>query len=175
MADGVPASGLLTDLERRGIRLAASIDGTRLKVAPASALTDADRQAIRAHKPELLALLASHHECAKTVAREAEAAGTDLSDYCRQRAPELLNGAVLDPGPSPGKSIIETCLRYGVALRIDADGDLVVGKAGAKGDEPTQPWRSLLIAIEAHLETVARLVAAGWTLKAGFPSERAPA
>ncbi|MGC1969235.1 MAG: hypothetical protein WA673_22435, partial [Candidatus Acidiferrales bacterium] len=43
-------------------------------------------------------------------------------------------------------------------------GDLVVGRAGAQADEPTQPWPPLLVAIEAHLEAVAALVKAGWTV-----------
>jgi hypothetical protein len=35
--------------------------------------------------------------------------------------------------------MIETCKRYSVVLRTDpATGDLVVGKAGVKADEPTQ-------------------------------------
>jgi hypothetical protein len=38
----------------------------------------------------------------------------------------------------------------------------------ANADETTQPWPSLRIAIDAHLEDVAALVNAGWTLKAGF-------
>jgi len=58
-------------------------------------------------------------------------------------------------------------------LRIDETGDLVVGKAGGKADEPTQPWPDLLAELEAHLEPVARLVEAGWTLKAGFPNTAA--
>jgi hypothetical protein len=58
--------------------------------------------------------------------------------------------------PTPAHAIVAACQRAGVALRIDpATGDLVVGKAGAKADEPTQPWLSLLLAIEAHLEAVA--------------------
>jgi hypothetical protein len=75
--------------------------------------------------------------------------------------------------PEPGHaaySILETCERYGVAMRLDsATGDLVIGKAGATAHEPTQPWRSLIIALEAHLEPVAALVHAGWTLKADMP------
>jgi hypothetical protein len=70
---------------------------------------------------------------------------------------------------TPGHSFVATCQRYGVALRIDPDGTLVVGKAGAKADEPTQPWPSLLIAIEAHLDAVASLVEGGWNLRADFP------
>lgn len=70
----------------------------------------------------------------------------------------------------PAHSTVATCQRHAVALRIDpATRDLVVGKAGAKAEEPTQPWPSLLIAIEAHLEAVATLVEAGWTLKTEFP------
>jgi hypothetical protein len=69
----------------------------------------------------------------------------------------------------PAWSIIEDCRKHGVALRIDADGTLVVGRTGAKADEPTQPWQTLLTAIEAHADAVARLVEAGWHLRADFP------
>jgi hypothetical protein len=71
--------------------------------------------------------------------------------------------------PSPAHALLETCRRYGVALRIDTDGALIVGKTGARADEPTQPWPSLLIAIETHLEAVAALVEEGWSLRADFP------
>jgi hypothetical protein len=73
----------------------------------------------------------------------------------------------------PAHSIIATCHRYGVALRIDeATGELVVGRAGAKAYEPSQPWPSLLIAIETHLEAVAALVEEGMDLESGFPTGR---
>jgi hypothetical protein len=85
----------------------------------------------------------------------------------RAHKAELL--ALLGASLTPVQSIIEICRRHGVALRIDEDGDLVVGKAGAKADKPTQPWRSLLVEIEANLEPVARLVEAGWHLRAAFP------
>jgi hypothetical protein len=59
-----------------------------------------------------------------------------------------------------------------VALRHDSvTGDLVIDQAGATADKPTQPWRSLIMALEAHLEPVAALVRAGWTLKADMPRE----
>ena len=74
------------------------------------------------------------------------------------------------PPDSPAYSIIQTCQNYGVLLRIDpATGDLVVGKAGATADEPTQQWPSLIKALEAHLDDVTALVNAGWTLKAEMP------
>lgn len=51
------AEGLLSALLARGVRLIP--DGDGLIVEPASGLTDADRHAIRARKPQLLALLRS--------------------------------------------------------------------------------------------------------------------
>lgn len=113
----------------------------KLIAEPSHLLTDADRREIRRYKPELLALLADESGPATA-------------------------------GLTPAQSIIETCRAYGVALGIDpANGDLVVGKAGAKADQPSQPWPSLLRAIEAHLEEVAALVEAGWTLRADFGNE----
>lgn len=50
------APGLLQHLRGAGFTIDAVEGGIR--IAPASALTDAQRQAIRTHKPELLALLA---------------------------------------------------------------------------------------------------------------------
>jgi DNA-directed RNA polymerase subunit M/transcription elongation factor TFIIS len=75
--------------------------------------------------------------------------------------------------PSPAHAVLATCRRYDVALRIDADGTLVVGKAGAKARVPSQPWPSLIQAIETHLEAVAQLVATGWYLRADFPERGA--
>ena len=49
-------AALLSSLLGRGVGLAR--DGDRLTVSGASALTDEDRQAIRAHKPRLLEMLA---------------------------------------------------------------------------------------------------------------------
>ena len=48
-------AALLSALEKRGVTLAR--DGDRLTVSGASALTDEDRVAIRAHKPRLLEML----------------------------------------------------------------------------------------------------------------------
>ena len=61
-----------------------------------------------------------------------------------------------------------------MTMRLDSPaGDLVIGKAGAKADEPTPPWPSLIMALEAHLESVVVLVRAGWTLKANLPPKPA--
>jgi hypothetical protein len=55
----VAAITLLLDLERRGIRLT-PVDGGRLRVQPHAHLTPEDRDAIRLHRDELLALV---HYC----------------------------------------------------------------------------------------------------------------
>jgi hypothetical protein len=75
--------------------------------------------------------------------------------------------------PSPAQALVETCRRHRVTLRIDADGALVVSMSGTKAGEPIRPWPSLLIAIGAHLEAVAALVASGWSLQAEFPERGA--
>ena len=51
------AQSLIETLSEKGVRLIP--DGDGLVVEPASKLTDADRRAIRAHKAELLHLLAA--------------------------------------------------------------------------------------------------------------------
>lgn len=166
----IDAEALICHLSARGIRLA--LDGSVwLIVEPASRLSDEDRQAIRAHKAELLRLVAGtdpYHR-AKALAREAEATGRDLVDHIREHVPELAATPALGEGWTPAQSILATCQRHGVALHIDPDGALVVGKVGAKADELKQPWRTLIMAIEAHTDAVARLVEAGWHLRADFP------
>jgi hypothetical protein len=56
---------------------------------------------------------------------------------------------------SVAKSLIRTCLEHGVGLRLDPDDTLVIVSNG-------HAWRSLVDAIEAHVDDVAALVAAGW-------------
>lgn len=51
-----PAVALLADLRARGVELVAT--GDRLRFRPASAVSEDTRDALRAHKAELLALLA---------------------------------------------------------------------------------------------------------------------
>src|SRR5215813_5801220 len=48
------------------------------------------------------------------------------------------------PHTTTAENILVVCRKYGVALRIDEHGDLVVGKAGALADEPTQLWFALV-------------------------------
>jgi len=163
------AEALISDLWNRGVQLQS--EGDWLAVFPPSRLTDPDRQALRSLKGELLALLNDPYERAGAIARYCEANGKDLAAFLDEHPglcePERAGSAALEAtvARSPAENIVTACQRRGVALRIDPEtGDLVVGKIGAKADEPTQPWSSLLLAIEAHLESVAALVEAGWTV-----------
>jgi hypothetical protein len=178
------AQSILAEFSRHGVRLRA--EGDKLIAKPLSAVTPELRAAVRQHKVALLALLAAKHEQAEIdrIARlDAERREADRQanrgydfdpsapSHIEREETEIDRLASIDGWRlRSAHRIIATCQRYGVALRIDATtGDLVVGKAGAEADQPTQPWPSLLIAIEAHLEAVASLVEGGWTLRADFP------
>lgn len=165
-------AALLDNLRTRGIRIEALSNGN-LFVAPKERLSPELLDEVRQHKGGLLRLLSDSHEYAKAIAHHCEASGTDLADYVAgdARLREKMARGGRPAEWTPAHSILETCQRLGVALRIEFPGTLVVGKADAKGDEPSQPWPSLLVAIEAHLETVARLVHAGWTLRTDFPHQ----
>jgi hypothetical protein len=146
-------SGILAELRARGIRFELRPRGG-VRFVPARLIDPPLLDRIRAHKTELLARLHA----------EQRGAGIDRLARAHGWTPLPLAGA-------PACSIISTCQGYGVALRIDQNGDLVVGKDGAETGEPTQPWRSLIIAIEAHLDDVSALVEAGWTLTSQFPKQ----
>jgi hypothetical protein len=170
------SEALLIDLRARGFRIEPRPNGN-LYISPRDRLTPELVQCVREHKTRLLDLLrADHYEVANTEInyitrlnverREADRQarrGYDFDQAAPSHAEFLLSTG------HPAYSIIADCRRYGVALRIDRDGTLVVGKAGAKAEEPTQPWPALLVALEANLEKVAELVEAGWRLGAEFP------
>lgn len=139
---------LLAEATRRGIELYREGCAIRYR-GPKTALVDL-KPKLAACKGELLTLL--------PVGREAAEIDRLARDGCRP----------LPESGHPAYSILETCRRYGVALRIDNAGNLVVGKVGAKADEPTQPQPSLITALEAHYDAVRDLVSSGWTLKAEF-------
>jgi hypothetical protein len=103
-------------------------------------------------------------ERSRTLAGQAEAKGRDLADHITEHAPNLLDEPEIR-SITPAENAIVTCRRHGIALRLDADGTLVIGKADGGGKEPA-PWPSLVMAIEAHAEAIAGLVAAGWRLRA---------
>jgi hypothetical protein len=58
------------------------------------------------------------------------------------------------PPRSAAKTLLRTCKEHGVGLRLDPDGTLVVVSNG-------RAWRSLVTALEAHVDAVAVLLAEG--------------
>jgi hypothetical protein len=51
--------------------------------------------------------------------------------------------------------LIRTCREFGIGLRLDPDGTLVVVSNG-------KAWRSLVDQIETHIDAVVELIMAGW-------------
>jgi hypothetical protein len=150
------ASEIVAELRARGVR-AEPLPHGGIRLVPIRLINPDLFSRIYQHKAELLASLHGRKEAA------------EIEPLARSygRTP-------LPPTSHPAYSILETCQRAGVALRIDPEnGDLVVGKAGANVDEPTQPWADLVRKLEAHVEVVATLVEAGWTLRTEFPKEAA--
>jgi hypothetical protein len=56
---------------------------------------------------------------------------------------------------SAARSLMRTCREYGVGLRVDPDGTLVVESNG-------KAWQSLVRAITAHADAIATLIESGW-------------
>lgn len=145
---------ILVELRVLGVRIEPRPHGG-VRLIPARLIDPDLFNRIRRHKSALLAHLCAEQKTAD-ISRVARADGWKP----------------LQPDGHSAYSILTTCQHAGVALRIDPEkGDLVVGRAGAKADEPTQPWVDLVRELEAHVEAVATLVEAGWTLTAEFPKE----
>ena len=114
-------ANLIHQLRARGFALEAT--GDRLMVAPSSRLTDADRDAIRCNKPELLALLSAPTcaDCGQPL--ESDAAPGWRHSWCPagcSDAWEALGGQTLGASGAPlfgGRlSLFDACYR-------DADTD----------------------------------------------------
>lgn len=58
------------------------------------------------------------------------------------------------------KSLIRTCLEYGIELRLEPDGCLVVVSHG-------RAWRALVNEIEAHADEIAALLMEAWEPRDG--------
>jgi len=129
---------LFESLTNRGLRLIAA--PPKLLVEPSRLLTDADRQAIRAHKATLLLILLRSEQVEMETNRLANADGW----------------RPLPEHDSAARSLMRTCREYGVGLRVDPDGTLVIESHG-------RAWRSLITAIEAHADAIAVLIESGWT------------
>jgi hypothetical protein len=138
---------LLDELDQRGITVEPRPDGN-LSVRPWTAVPLELRERLRAEKPVLTAYLR-----ARELARQAEREGLDLVQYTSALAPDFL-GPDSTSRISPAESIISTCKRLDIALWLGADGCLVVGR-----EESAIP-RSLVMAVEAHVNEIARLLQA---------------
>ena len=84
--------------------------------------------------------------------RDAEIAG--LARASDRPRPPALSPAQAD-ALAPAKGLLKTCREHGVGLRLEPDGTLVVESNG-------RAWRSLVRAIEAHVDAVAQLIEARW-------------
>jgi tubulysin polyketide synthase-like protein len=167
------ANEILAELGARNVRPVLVGDKLKLR-GSADGITPELIERVRQHKADLLALLIAGREeteidrlanadgwrsnPAESLERLRErptigAAATDMAPIDRATShTESEQGEANRPATidgwrlPPAHSIVATCHRYGVALRIDeATGDLVIGKSGAKADERTQPWPSLLM------------------------------
>jgi hypothetical protein len=165
------AEEVFASLLVRGVVL--DTDGARIGITPSGVLTDADRRAIRVCKIDLIKLLGDPEALAALIVHVCTRNSIDIHDFLHcNPALKAVFDRPNDVPLSPAGSIVNSCETFSVLLRIDpSTGDLVVGKTGAKAGEPTQPWRSLVTAIEAHRHAVSELVRTGWTLKAEFPAK----
>jgi hypothetical protein len=151
-----PATEIVAEIHSRGLRVEMRPKGG-VRLVPARLMDPVLLRRILAHKAEVLARLRAERQ-------EAEINRLARADGWKP----------LPPAGHPAYSVLDKCRHHGVALRIDPEtGDLVVGRAGATADEPTQPWPTVLMELEAHLEDVAALVASGWTLTTDFPKQTA--
>jgi hypothetical protein len=138
---------ILNELRARGVRIEPRPHGG-VRLVPARLIDAELLNRILNHKAEVLTQFRAEQE-------ERRIDGLATMDGWK---PLALAGA-------PAYSILETCRRHGIAVSLDEDGCLRIGKADGSGQEPTL-WPSLEIAIEAHLEAVTALVTAGWYLRA---------
>jgi len=150
---------VLSEIQRRGVTLVVR-DG-KLIARPISAVPPDLAERARQHRAEIIKLLNCPPD-PETVSIE----GLDADRNARNRRgydddPSAFGHTdCLDPiAPrdrlEPARSLIRTCREYGVGLRLEPDGTLVVESNG-------KAWRSLVRAIEAHVDAVAQLIEARW-------------
>jgi len=114
------AATLLTDLEARGIEVMLAGDD-KVVARPKSLLNDRERTNLRQAKESLLDHMRAMQEQAEIERMRCLDAGLPGSKH-------------------PGYSIVRVCRRYGVALCIDSDGALVVGKAMKRRSRGRACW-----------------------------------
>jgi hypothetical protein len=118
------AKQLIAGLQTRDVHLLAKADRLVLD-APRGVLTPQEVERIRAAKGDLMAFLA--------------------------RPPADAWDRVEIPADATPKSLIDVCRRYGVGLRIDPDGTVVVESYG-------KAWRALVRAIAAQVDEIASIL-----------------
>ncbi len=166
------AQEILAKVEKLGATLVV-LDG-KLKATPPGVLPSDLKAAIRERAPEIKAALLivpssnapevpddSRHPLippevrAKIEAVEAERVARLDEGYERDR--RIGRGYEVDPTTrilenSPARALIRLCREFGVELKLEPDGMVLA----------VRPWRSLLTALEAHVDEVALLLAAEW-------------
>jgi hypothetical protein len=166
---------ILVELRRLGVENI-RVESGQIIVRPLSVIPAELREAAAENKAELLRLLADP-DTARIAQLDAERHSRDRLacrgyDYDRTaprytdfsvsvhnlRIERLEQAPALDPGRidplGAAKCLIRTCREYGVGLCLASNGTLVV----ASND---RAWRSLVRAIETHVEGIAELIEAG--------------
>ena len=91
--------------------------------------------------------------------------GAEVSDLIRSRRADLIYALMLrredtepaDNAITPAESLIATCRRLKIALRLDPDDRLVLGRDDLCGREPAIPL-SLAMAVEVHAAAITELL-----------------
>jgi hypothetical protein len=153
---------VVSEIQRRGVTLLVR-DG-KLIARPISAVPPDLAERARQHRAEIIKLLdcPPGPETLRIAGFNADRNAQELLLKPRydHDPSEPGNTEYLDPiAPSdrlePARWLIRTCREYGVGLRLEADGTLVVESNG-------RAWRSLVRSIETHVDVVAQLIEARW-------------
>lgn len=86
---------------------------------------------------------------------EEEALYSDPSPSSPPSPPDLRRGREARSDREEAQSLIQTCKEYGIGLRLEPDGTVVVESNG-------KAWRALVRDLEKNVDQVAELIALGW-------------
>jgi hypothetical protein len=86
---------------------------------------------------------------------DEEALCSDPSPTSPPSPPDLRRGPEARSGREEAQSLIQTCKEYGIGLRLEPDGTVVVESNG-------KAWRALVRDLEKNVDQVAELIALGW-------------
>lgn len=134
-------SAVLQDFRQRGFHLAAVPEG--IEIIPASALTDADREAIRKHKAELLAVLAPQPGTCPACRSELDHQGGDCLYCAGCRTFFHANGRLMKPPAIPrpltleiyeAKQLLSDLQASGCEIKVTGS-DVYIGNLTKLSDE----------------------------------------